>query len=180
MLVSEKKKTWHTKHKQPESKVGCRIADGHNARLQTGLGMQHGATKHYKNEQCKKYTLITVNSNNLISWNYYLLMCLITAGSVAQACLSEYLRYMRDRIPGTTSRVLQKFYFIYDVRQNKSRIFFTMRSRFDYTSSIYITTYTVDSRYLEFQGTLWNTSRYPYLDISNLQNWGKNNSNNHI
>ena len=36
---------------------------------------------------------------------------------------------------------------------------------------------TVDSRYLEFQGTLLNTSRYPYLDISELQNWGKNNSN---
>ena len=33
---------------------------------------------------------------------------------------------------------------------------------------------TVDSRYLELQGTLWNTSRYPYLDISDLQNWGKN------
>ena len=32
---------------------------------------------------------------------------------------------------------------------------------------------TVDSRYLEFQGTLWNTSRYPYLDISVLLNWGK-------
>ena len=39
---------------------------------------------------------------------------------------------------------------------------------------------TFDSRYLEFQGTLWNTSRYPYLDISDLQNWGKNNSINHI
>ena len=36
-----------------------------------------------------------------------------------------------------------------------------------------IITRTVDSRYLEFQGTLWNTSRYPYLDISDLQNWGK-------
>ena len=23
------------------------------------------------------------------------------------------------------------------------------------------------------QGTLWNTSRYPYFDISDLQNWGK-------
>ena len=33
--------------------------------------------------------------------------------------------------------------------------------------------HTVKSRYLEFQGTLWNTSRYPYLDISDLQNWGK-------
>ena len=32
---------------------------------------------------------------------------------------------------------------------------------------------TVDSRYLEFQGTLCNTSRYPYLDISDLQNLGK-------
>ena len=30
--------------------------------------------------------------------------------------------------------------------------------------------YTVDSRYLEVQGTLWNTSRYPYLDISDFQN----------
>ena len=33
--------------------------------------------------------------------------------------------------------------------------------------------YTVNSRYLEFQGTVWNTSRYPYLDISDFQNWGK-------
>ena len=32
---------------------------------------------------------------------------------------------------------------------------------------------TVDSRYLEIQGTLWNTSRYPYFDISDLRNWGK-------
>ena len=37
---------------------------------------------------------------------------------------------------------------------------------------------TVDSRYLEVQGTFWNTSRYTYLDISDLQNWGKNKSNN--
>ena len=28
---------------------------------------------------------------------------------------------------------------------------------------------TVDSRYLELQGTLKNTSRYPYFDISDLQ-----------
>ena len=40
--------------------------------------------------------------------------------------------------------------------------------------------YIVNSRYLEFQGTLWNTSRYPYLDISDLQNWGNNDSINHI
>ena len=33
--------------------------------------------------------------------------------------------------------------------------------------------YTVDSRYLKLQGTLWNTSRYPYFDISDLRNWGK-------
>ena len=32
---------------------------------------------------------------------------------------------------------------------------------------------TVDSRYLKFQGTFWNTSRYPYFDISDLQNWVK-------
>ena len=29
---------------------------------------------------------------------------------------------------------------------------------------------TVDSRYLEVEGTLWNISRYPYFDISDLQN----------
>ena len=33
--------------------------------------------------------------------------------------------------------------------------------------------YTVDSRYLEIQGTLLNTSRYPYFDISDLRNWEK-------
>ena len=31
---------------------------------------------------------------------------------------------------------------------------------------------TVDSRYLESQGTLWTASRYPYLEISELQKWG--------
>ena len=33
--------------------------------------------------------------------------------------------------------------------------------------------YTVDPRYLEIQGTLWNTSRYPYFDILDLRNWRK-------
>ena len=40
--------------------------------------------------------------------------------------------------------------------------------------------YTVDSRYLEVEGTLWNTSRYPYFDISDVQNWGKYQMNNQI
>ena len=31
---------------------------------------------------------------------------------------------------------------------------------------------TVDSSYLEFEGTHWNTSRYPYLEISELRKWG--------
>ena len=39
---------------------------------------------------------------------------------------------------------------------------------------------TVDSRYLEVEGTLWNTSRYPYFDISDVQNWGKYHPNNQI
>ena len=39
---------------------------------------------------------------------------------------------------------------------------------------------TVDSHYIKDQGTPWNTLRYPYLDISDLQKWGKNKSNNHI
>ena len=30
------------------------------------------------------------------------------------------------------------------------------------------------------QGTTWNSSRYPYLSISDLQNWGKKKLNNHI
>ena len=33
--------------------------------------------------------------------------------------------------------------------------------------------YTVDFRYLEVQGTRWNTSRYPYFEISDLHSWGK-------
>ena len=42
------------------------------------------------------------------------------------------------------------------------------------------TEYTVDSRYLEVEGTLWNTARYPYFDISDVQNWEKYQSNNQI
>ena len=38
---------------------------------------------------------------------------------------------------------------------------------------VFLDTTTVDSRYLEFQGTHWNTSRYPYLDISEVREWGK-------
>ena len=39
---------------------------------------------------------------------------------------------------------------------------------------------TFDSRYLEVEGTLWITFRYPYVDISDLQNWGKYQRNNQI
>ena len=39
---------------------------------------------------------------------------------------------------------------------------------------------TVDSRYLEVQATFWNNSRYPYLDISDLQNLGKNKTKSNI
>ena len=39
---------------------------------------------------------------------------------------------------------------------------------------------TVDSHYLEVKRILWNTSRYQYFDISDLQNWGKYQSNNQI
>ena len=38
----------------------------------------------------------------------------------------------------------------------------------------------VDSRYLEAEWTLWNTSRYPYFDISDLQTWWKYHLNNQI
>ena len=39
---------------------------------------------------------------------------------------------------------------------------------------------TVDSRYLEVEGTHWNTSRYAYFDISDVQTWGKYQTNNQI
>ena len=39
---------------------------------------------------------------------------------------------------------------------------------------------TVDSHYLEVEGTRWNSSRYPYFDISDVQNWGKYQTNNQI
>ena len=39
---------------------------------------------------------------------------------------------------------------------------------------------TVDSRYLEVEGILCNTSRYPYFDISDVQNGGKYQSKNQI
>ena len=47
---------------------------------------------------------------------------------------------------------------------------------------IYLTLmeFTVDSRYIEVQETLWNTSRYPYLNISQFAELRKNESNNHI
>ena len=34
--------------------------------------------------------------------------------------------------------------------------------------------FSVDSCYLKVQGTLWNTSRHPFLNISDLQHWVKN------
>ena len=37
---------------------------------------------------------------------------------------------------------------------------------------------TVDSRYLEVERTLWTPSRYPYFDISDVQNSGKYPTNN--
>ena len=40
--------------------------------------------------------------------------------------------------------------------------------------------HAVDSRYLEVEGTRWNTSRYPYFDISDVQNRGKYLTNNQI
>ena len=33
---------------------------------------------------------------------------------------------------------------------------------------------TVYSHYLKVQGTLWNSSKYLYFNISDLQKWGKN------
>ena len=43
-----------------------------------------------------------------------------------------------------------------------------------------LVSFNIQSTLVISKRTLWNTWRYPYLDISDLQNWGKNNSNNHI
>ena len=48
----------------------------------------------------------------------------------------------------------------------------------DWRPAIPALLYTVDSRYLEVEGTLWDTSRYPYFDTSELQNGGKYQLNN--
>ena len=48
------------------------------------------------------------------------------------------------------------------------------------SSFSYMLKNTVDSRYLEVEGTRWNTSKYPYFDISDVQNWGKYQTNNQI
>ena len=45
---------------------------------------------------------------------------------------------------------------------------------------MYSSNNTVNSRYLEVEGTRWNTSRYPYYDIPDVQNWGKYQTNNQI
>ena len=45
----------------------------------------------------------------------------------------------------------------------------SLKKRVDSSEALVRLLYTVDSRYLEFQGTLRNTSRYPYLEISELQ-----------
>ena len=51
-----------------------------------------------------------------------------------------------------------------------SYIYATCRENVYPAKSPIICAITVDSR---FQGTHWNTSRYPYLDISELKEWGK-------
>ena len=58
-------------------------------------------------------------------------------------------------------------------RRNTSFISFTNNDNLLHRSQSFIINITVDSRYLEFQGTHWNTSRYPYLDVSELREWVK-------
>ena len=52
---------------------------------------------------------------------------------------------------------------VHDVESIKVTVLFQR-----YVGKIKINTYTVDSRYLEIEGTLKNSSRYPYFDISDL------------
>ena len=66
-------------------------------------------------------------------------------------------------------------FFFADAQDESESVHFAHARRHFSLSSAYIMVEsvirtTVDSRYLEVQGTLWNTSRYPYLDLSDLQN----------
>ena len=55
-----------------------------------------------------------------------------------------------------------------------SLLMYIMTTKSSYKGKkIYVMIHTVDSHYLEIQGTLWNTSRLPYFDISDLWNRGK-------
>ena len=53
-------------------------------------------------------------------------------------------------------------------------------AKFDFFQTYNSFSKTVDSRYLEVEGTRWNTSRYPYFDKSDVQNWRKYQTNNQI
>ena len=64
--------------------------------------------------------------------------------------------------------------------QNMWLCFTACTDKWNWSTVTTLFSYTVDSRYLEFQGTPCNTSRYPYLDISDLQSSGKYTSINHI
>ena len=81
-------------------------------------------------------------------------------------CYLEYLSYFLTDFDRTCTKISQAEFF----RQMSAFFFLKGLPTIDFCSGIKT---TVDSRSLEFQGTLWNTSRYPYLDISDLQNLGE-------
>ena len=55
-----------------------------------------------------------------------------------------------------------------------------MHNKFFLVISLKKKSNTVDSRYLEFQGTHWNSSRYPYWDYQSWESEENNKLNNHI
>ena len=65
---------------------------------------------------------------------------------------------------------MQIHFFYFEVTEVWDKKSWTVKN---IKQNIPILSNTVDSRYLEFQGTHWNTSRCPYLDISELREWGK-------
>ena len=71
------------------------------------------------------------------------------------------------------SSILQIWYVEVRISRSISESPFEFEiTRVDCICILYIWS-TVHSHYLDFQGNLWNTSRYAYLDISDLQNLGK-------
>ena len=130
-------------------------------------------------------------------WRIHLLNLNIRTAVLGEPCTPRTRRLLRVYTPlifrvNTVSQIYKKipmniiFFFLnFELNRGSGRVYVCGGGgggvRFDWTPRFpsesapetAMKQSTVDSRYLEFQGTHWNTSRYPHLDISELREWGK-------